>query len=254
VLLVLTVAGGKLRFRQDMPAFLALLFLASYEIPDPAGQLWVLLIPVSLRCARGIEKLTTGTGVNHLVILIPVLLSAVSGTVISNRTEDDIAMRWTVDVMSQIPYGDVYRPVAHDVFYAAYAVHTLGIRSDLILSDPSGNYFELFIPAPIPPMIGNRSVHISRAWNRTDEYELNGLIFHPRGLLKFDPDWDSMDVFNFSSSSPDPMAMDIAAEAWARRMVQETDPALRDSFYTRAMEFAATDLTGRRIESLRNYN
>lgn len=254
VILLFSVAGGKLRFRQDIPAFLALLFLASYEMPDPAGQLWVLLLPVAFRCARGIERLTSNSGVNHLIILIPVLLSAVSGTVISNRSNDDIALMWTMDVMRQIPHGDVYRPVAHDAFYAAYAVHSLGIRSDIILSDPMGNYFELPVPAPVPPVIGDRLVHISRAWDRTDAFELKGLIFHPRGLPGFEPDWESMDIFNFNGTSPDPMAMDIVAEAWARRMVQETDPELRDSFYTRAIEFAATELTGRRIESLRNHN
>jgi hypothetical protein len=63
-----------------------------------------------------------------------------------------------------------------------------------------------------------------------------------------------MAIFGFSGKSPDPMAMDIVAEAWMRRMIQEDDPALKDSFYIEALEFSATPLTWRRIESIReNY-
>jgi len=253
VILALAAFGGKLKPRQDLPLLFSLLFLASYELPDPAGQMWIFLLPVSIRCAGGMERIIRNSGIPRWVMLIPVLLSAVSGTVMSNRSQDDIAMRWTIDTMSQIQPRAIYRTVAHDAFYAAYAVHVLGFRSDIILSDPFGNYFELLIPPPVPPVIGDRTVNISRAWDRVDAFELKGLIFQPAGTEPVEPDWDGMEVFHFSGSSPDPMALDLAAEAWARRMIQETDMRMRDSSYTRAMNFASTEMTRDRIEDLRNY-
>ena len=60
-----------------------------------------------------------------------------------------------------------------------------------------------------------------------------------------------MAIFEFRRHSPDPMAMDIVAEAWARRMIQTEDPILKDSFYLRAIEFSATLITRRRIENFR---
>ncbi len=118
-----------------------------------------------------------------------------------------------------------------------------------MLSDPYGNFFELVIPPPIPPVIGERTVHISRAWERNDSFQLRG-SFPPRGNRPREPNWEGMEIFRFSGTSPDPMSLDIAAEAWARRMLQEENPALRDSFAARALEFASTEQTRRRIEHL----
>lgn len=250
VLALLAAAGGRPRYREDVPILLALLFLASYELPDPAGQLWILLIPLCLRAAGGMERILFRGVPGHLFISAAVMLSAVQGLRLADRSTDDIAMRWTTDVLSGLPPGAIYRPVAHDTFYAAYAVHTLGFRGDIMLSDPYGNFFELVIPPPIPPVIGERTVHISRAWERNDAFQLRGLIFHPVGNRPREPNWEIMDIFRFQGTSPDPMSLDIAAEAWARRMLQEESPALRDSFAERALEFASTEQTKRRIEHL----
>jgi hypothetical protein len=250
VLTLLAAAGGRPWKREDVPILLALLFLASYRLPDPAGQLWILLIPLSLRAARGMERILSRGIPGHLFIAAAVILSAVQGVHRANRADDDIAMRWTTDVLSGLPPGAIYRPVAHDTFYAAYAVNTLGFRGDIMLSDPYGNFFELVIPPPIPPVVGGRTVHISRAWERSDGFQLSGLIFNPVETLPGEPDWESMDIFRFQGTSPDPMSLDIAAEAWARRMLQEENPVLRDSFAGRAIEFAATEETQRRMEYL----
>lgn len=252
VLALLASAGGRPRNREDIPILLALLFLASYELPDPAGQLWILLIPLCLRAARGMERILSRGVPGHFLIAGAVILSAVQGIHRASRTTDDIAMRWTTDVLSCLPQGAIYRPVAHDTFYAAYAVNTLGFRRDLMLSDPFGSFFELVIPPPIPPVVGGRTVHISRAWERRDSFMLSGLIFHPVEYPPSEPNWESMDIFRFEGTSPDPMSLDIAAEAWVRRMLQEENPALRDSFAARAVEFAATEHTQRRIEYLEN--
>ncbi|MEA3267104.1 MAG: hypothetical protein U9P42_09230, partial [Candidatus Fermentibacteria bacterium] len=152
---------------------------------------------------------------------------------------------------ASLPPGSIYRPVAHDVFYAAYAHNILGFRQDVLLSDPFGNYFEFSPPGLIPPVVGERTVHISRAWNRENEFSLNGLIFSAAGLEQLPTDWNQLSIFDFKENSPDPMAMDIVAEAWARRMIQEENPVLRDSFYMRAIEFSETPITRRRIENIR---
>ncbi len=251
IMLVLAAAAGGFRWRRDIPIALAALFLASYRIPDPAGQLWVLLLPLCLRCAEGMDRLGKRWKPMWIITGLAVLAAAVSGIRLADRRRDDMAMRWTVDVLSSIPPGAVYRPVAHDCFYAAYATEILGIRRDIILSDPFGNFFELPLPPPVPAYLGDRPVYISRAWERQPDFRLHGLIFIPGNMEPPPPAWNTMAVFRFSGDSPDPMAMDLAAEVWARRMVQTTDPALEDSFYRRAMELAATELTGERIEDLR---
>ncbi|MCP4647967.1 MAG: DUF2723 domain-containing protein, partial [bacterium] len=249
VFLLLAFLGGRFKAAKDLPGILALLFLASYELPDPAGQMWVFLLPLSLRCASGIQFLSQRGTHAKLGAALLVLVAAVNGIGLSNRSTDDIAMRWTMDVLNSLPKNCIYRPVAHDAFYAAYATHTLKFRQDVILSDPFGNYFEFSPPGQIPPMVGERSVHISRAWNREDSFSLRGLIFSPNNTSNVSTDWAEMAIFEFQHSSPDPMAMDIVAEAWARRSLQEENSQLADSFHLKALEFSATPVTRRRIES-----
>ncbi len=251
VFILLAAAGGRFSAKRDIPGILALLFLASYELPDPAGQLWIFLLPLSLRSASGIEFLWKRAAVYKTLAILMVLTAAVSGVVASDRTDDDIAMRWTSDVMTSLPRGSIYRPVAHDVFYAAYAQNILGFRHDILLSDPFGNYFEFSPPGLIPPMVGERTVHISRAWNREDDFSLHGLIFSAAGLERLPIVWNQLSIFDFNGNSPDPMAIDIVAEAWVRRMIQEENPVLRDSFYMKAIEFSETPITRRRIENIK---
>jgi len=251
VFTLLAVAGGRFRAQRDLPIIAALLFLASYNLPDPAGQLWILLLPLSIRCTEGIQSLFAGTSLIKAGTAAILLTATVSGILSADRTDDDIAMRWTTDIMSSLQQRSIYRPVAHDAFYAAYAWHTLGFRHDVILSDPYGNYFEFSPPPPIPPEVGGRTVQISRAWNRSESFSLQGLIFSPTGVAQKSPNLDQMAIFGFRGRSPDPMAMDIVAEAWMRRMIQEDDPALEDSFFLKALEFSATPLTRSRIEIIR---
>ncbi|MCK5132846.1 MAG: DUF2723 domain-containing protein [Candidatus Sabulitectum sp.] len=251
VFLLLGAAGGKFNTKRDLPVILALIFLASYELPDPAGQLWILLLPLSLRCSAGIQFLAGKASIYRIITAVLVLTAAVSGIAGADRTDDDIAMRWITDTMNSLPANSIYRPVAHDTYYAAYAVNTLEFRTDIVLSDPFGNYFEFSPQGPAPPMVGEKTVHISRAWNRADSFSLQGLIFSPKALAESSAGWDQMAIFEFQGYSPDPMAMDIVAEAWVRRMIQEEDPVLIDSFYKRAMEYSATPITRRRIENIR---
>ncbi len=252
VMLALAAAAGRFRWQRDVPIALGVLFLASYRIPDPAGQLWVLLLPLCLRCAEGMDRLCQRWRPMRIVTALAVLTASLSGIRLADRRQDDMAMRWTMDVFASIPPGAVYRPVAHDCFYAAYATEILGMRKDIVLSDPFGNFFELPLPPPVPAYLGDRPVYISRGWERQPDFRLHGLLFIPANMEPPPPAWNTMAVFSFTGHSPDPMAMDLAAEAWARRMVQTHDPVLRDSFYRRAMELAGTEMTGERIENLRD--
>ncbi len=251
VFVLLAAAAGKFSLKKDSPIILALLFLASYNLPDPAGQLWILLLPLSLRCAYGIQLLFKKNYIVKILTIIIIIIAVFSGLKASDRTEDDITMRWTIDVLNSLPINSIYRPVAHDAFYAAYAVNTLKLRQDLILSDPFGNYFEFSPAGPIPPQIGERTVHVSRGWNREDSFSLHGLIFSPKTNDESHIHWNRMAIFTYQGNSPDPMAMDLVAEAWIRRMIQETNPILKDSFYLKAVEFSGTPITRSRIENIR---
>ena len=252
-LLTLSIFGGKLTIKKDLPIFLAFLFLASYELPDPAGQLWILLLPLSLRAASGIQNIfarfQNKQNLFKIFILLVILISAVTGTIAADRTKDNIALTWTLDIMNSIPPNSVYRTVSHDTFYAAYAVYTLNIRPDIILSDPYGNFFEFSPPAPISTSIGDRTVYISRAWNRTDDFSLHGLLFAPETIQTHSVNWNEFGIFIYEYSSPDPMAMDIVSEAWMRRMIQEEDETLRNYCYEMAMQNAVTPTTRERIKN-----
>ncbi len=251
-LLTLSAFGGKLSIKKDIPILLSCLFLASYELPDPAGQLWILLLPLSLRAASGIQNIYSQfknkQNLFKLIILLMILVSAVAGTIAADRTKDNIALTWTLDIMNSIPLNSVYRTVAHDTFYAAYAVYTLNIRPDIILSDPYGCFFEFSPPAPISTSIGNRTVYISRAWDRTESFSLQGLLFAPKTISVDSVNWDKFGIFMYEWSSPDPMAMDIVSEAWMRRMIQEEDETLRNYYYEIAIQNAATPTTRERIK------
>ncbi len=251
VFLILAAFGGRFNAKRDLPIIAALLFLASYELPDPAGQLWILLLPLSLRCSCGIQFLMNRTFIYKTLALMLLLTAITAGIVNSDRTSDDIAMRWTTDVMTALQVNSIYRPYAHDVFYAAYAQSILGLRKDVLLSDPYRNFFEFVPQEPVLPVIGGRTVHLSRGWNRSEDFSLQGLIFSPVSDLHHLSALSQMAIFEFDGHSPDPMAMDVVAEAWARRMIQTEDPILKDSFYLRAIEFSATLTTRRRIENIR---
>ena len=251
-LLALSIFGGKLSIKRDLPIFLALLFLSSYDLPDPAGQLWILLLPLSLRAASGIQNISarfrSKQNLFKIIVLLMILISAVTGTIAADRTKDNIALTWTVDIMNSIPPNSIYRTVSHDTFYAAYAVYTLNIRPDIILSDPYGNFFEYSPPPPIPTSIGGRAVYVSRAWNRSHSFSLQGLVFAPESIQTDSVNWNKFGIFMVDGSSPDPMAMDIVSEAWMRRMLQEEDETLRNYYYEMAMQNAATPRTRERIK------
>ncbi len=190
--------------------------------------------------------------ISFLPALAGTVLFIASASVLSQFNSLEVYPLAIVLVMSALPAGSIYRPVAHDTFYAAYAQRIPGFRKDILLSAPYGNYFEFSPLGLVPPLISDRTVHISRARNRTEDFTLQGLIFNPsQQLIPRAPNFNGMAVFRFQGRSPDPMAMDIIAEAWMRRMIQESDPVLSDSFYTKALVFAATKLTRRRIETIR---
>lgn len=252
-LLALSLFAGKLTTKRDLPIFLSLLFLASYELPDPAGQLWVLLLPLSLRAASGIQNICSSfknrQKIVKIIIILAILISAITGTIAADRTKDNIALTWTLDVLNSIPPNSIYRTVSHDTFYAAYTVYTLKIRPDIILSDPYGNFFEYSPPPPIPTTIGGKVVYVSRAWNRSYSFSLQGLVFAPESIQTDSINWDKFGIFMIDGSSPDPMAMDIISEAWMRRMMQEENETLRNYYYDMALENASTILTRERIEN-----
>jgi hypothetical protein len=88
-------------------------------------------------------------------------------------------------------------------------------------------------------------VYSTRAWNDS-ALVLSGLLFGPEPR---EASWSDFEIFDYRGGSPDAMAGDLAAEAWALRMVQSRGRE-REEAFAAAIEHAETDVTRNRVETL----
>ncbi len=233
---VLAALGGRPSPRAVVSLAGGILFLSVYRVPDPESFTWLALLPAALPMAAGADRLLELGKRGKLVlgcVLLPLGFSGVHG---AWRGNDDIASRYTLDILASLPPGAVIHTEGHPAFYIAYTVFNEGVRSDVIPCDQNGNFFFLSLERPLPASLGGRPVYSTRAWD-DPALALSGLLFGPPGEEK--PDWGFYDVFRWFGRSPDAMAHDLAAEAWALRMVQSRGEAGREA-ERRAMEHART--------------
>lgn len=245
-LLALSVMGG----RPSRAAFLSLaaavLFLSSYRVPDYESFAWTALIPAVFLSARGMDRLAVPGASGKLVLACLLLPWGLWGIRGAWRAQDDAAPRYTRDLLSSLPPGAVLHTEGHSTFYVAYMIFNEGYRTDVVPADQLANFFFLRLARPLPSCVGGRPVFSTRAWGET-AFTPSGVLF---AIEPGDVDWSEYEIFSYSGRSPDAMAGDVAAEAWAMRMAQSTGTE-RDAAMERALELAGTDITRNRILQLR---
>lgn len=243
--LLLSVAGGRPTLRAFLSILLGAVFLSVYRVPDYESFGWLLLVPLAFTMSGGIDSFLR-CGVRGKVVLACILVPCVfHGIRGAWRGTDDAAPRYSRDILAGLPAGAVLHTEGHPTFYTAYMLFNEGYRPDVIPCDALGNYFFLGMTGPLPDSLGGRPVYSTRAWNDS-ALVLSGLLFGPAGSEEA---WDDFDIFRYRGGSPDAMAGDLAAEAWALRMVQSSGRE-REEAFAAAMEHAETDVTRNRVETL----
>lgn len=244
-LLLLSVAGGRPTLRSSLSIILGVVFLAVYRVPDYESFAWLLLIPLAFPMSGGIDRFLRG-GVGGRVVLACLLVPcAFHGVRGAWRSTDDAAPRYSRDILAGLPAGAVLHTEGHPTFYTAYLLFNEGYRPDIIPCDELGNFFFLRMHGPLPDSLGGRPVYSTRAWNDS-ALVLSGLLFGPED---HEASWNDLEIFGYRGRSPDAMAGDLAAEAWALRMVQSRGRE-REEAFARAIEHAETDVTRNRVETL----
>lgn len=243
--LLLCIAGGRPSRGVLLSVLLAAAFLCVYRVPDYESFAWLLLVPLAFPLSAGIDRLISGVGGGRLLtacLLLPCVFHGIRG---AWRGSDDAAPRYALDLLAQLPAGAILHTEGHPTFYTAYLLFNEDLRPDVIPCDALGNYFFLRMAGPLPDSLGGRPVYSTRAWSDT-ALVLSGLLFGPEAASV---SWNSFRIFSYRGRSPDAMAGDLAAEAWALRMVQSSGRE-RDEAYGRALEHAITGVTRNRVETL----
>lgn len=246
-LLILAAAGGRPAPGVLLPIIFGAVFLSLYRVPDYESFGWLLLVPLAFPVSAGIDRIrSAGRGGSLLLacLLLPCFFHGIRG---AWRATDDAAPRYSLDLLAGLPGGAVLHTEGHPTFYAAYLLFNEGLRPDVIPCDALGNFFFLRMPGRLPDSLGGRPVYSTRAWSDT-ALVLSGLLFGPEARAV---SWSGMDIFSYRGRSPDAMAGDLAAEAWALRMVQSRGRE-RDEAYGMAIGHAVTEVTRNRVVTLFN--
>ncbi len=244
-LLVLAAAGGRPAHAAVASTLLGLLFISTYRVPDHESFAWIALLPLSLPVAAGVQRFLRGGGRGILALSCIALSSGLHGITGAWRASDDAAPRYTRDVLSSLPAGAVLHTEGHTAFYIAYMLFNEGYRPDIIPCDEVGNSFFLRLYGTLPDSLGGRPVLSTRAWGDST-LALSGLLFAPEPLHL---NWSDLEIYGYDGRSPDAMAGDVAAEAWALRMVQSAG-ADRATALEKALEHAGTRVTRERVLQL----
>ncbi len=243
--LLLSVAGGRPTLRVSISILLGAVFLSVYRVPDYESFGWLLLVPLAFPMSGGIDRFLRG-GVRGKVVLACILVPcAFHGIRGAWRGTDDSAPRYSRDILAGLPAGAVLHTEGHPTFYTAYLLFNEGYRPDVIPYDPLGNFFFLRMTGPLPDSLGGRPVYSTRAWSDS-ALVLSGLLFGPDSREEV---WGDYEIFRYRGWSPDAMAGDLAAEAWALRMVQSSGSA-REEAHAAAISHAQTEVTRNRVETL----
>lgn len=244
-LLILIFRAGSPPRKALVSGLLGLVFLSIYRVPDYESFAWFALVPFLFIGASGVDGFLRGQPAGRLAPVMLILPCLYIGITDSWRAGDDAAPRYTRDILASLPPGAVLHTQGHSTFYTAYMVFNEGMRPDIIPADGTGNFFFLNLESPLPDSVGGRPVYATRAWNNPN-LVLSGILFGP---VIAEVDWASLEIFGYEGTSPDAMAGDVAAEAWALRMVQSSGEE-REFALGRALRFAQTTTTRNRVEQL----
>lgn len=246
--------------RFDKRAFVALagvlLLFLFYDVPDIQAYSWLLLLPLAIVAASGLQRLNeTGNRSVRMLVVLLIFGSVLSGVLMSWDRAGDAMHIITSDMLRGIPPGRVLCTKDGTAYYCAYLLEVEDRRPDLMAVDRYGlvfPYSRLFGPLrQVPALIASRYVYAIGAWGSLPP---SGLLFSAEGGRLA---WEEYDAFNPELNPTESIARDLLAEFWCLRAVQENDYHQIMSAFEKAQGFAesegAINATNHLIESYSRY-
>jgi hypothetical protein len=211
-----------------------------YDVPDIQTYSWLLLLPMAVVAASGLQRLTEkGNRYFRMLMVLLIPGSVVSGILTGWDRAGGAMQIITSDMLRGIPPGRVLCTKDGTAYYCAYLLEVEDRRPDLMPVDRYGlvfPYSRLYGPLrQVPSLIASRYVHAIGAWGNLPP---SGLLFSAEGGRLA---WDEYDVFSSELNPPESIARDLLAELWCLRAVQESDCHRTMSAFEKAGEFAESE-------------
>ena len=234
ILLGFVAISGRMKWMLLASCLVGMLFLSSYDITDTESMLWIIILPLSIWAAFGIDRLVSVGGVTALFAVFLVGISALLGVRQSWRAEDDSASIISRDMIRGIAPQGIFITKGFTTFCTAYLLEVEDLRPDIIPMDGSNCYFHLAPPIVLPAEMAGRPVYTNRAWN--DEVLLpNGLLF---SAVRTEVDWEMYDLFWMTGNVIDVNSRDQLASLWMLRGFQTEDANQRAVIWSVALNWA----------------
>lgn len=227
-----------------------LLVFLFYGVSDVQAYSWLLLLPLSIVAASGLQRLLKKRSPLLLrpLMLCLIVASVVSGTLISWDRRGDAMQIITSDMLRGIPPGRVLCTVGGPSYYCAYLIDVEDRRPDLLAIDRYGLVYTFsLLNGPlriIPSELAGRYVYATGAWGNLPP---SGLLFSAEGNRLA---WEEYDVFSMDIRPTEHIARDIVAEFWALRGLQEDNNTAIMAAFGKAQEYAESDAANNAINSI----
>ena len=234
---LVTVLSGRPSARILLTLACVLPVFLFYGVPDVEAYAWLLLLPLGIASAAGIQRLLDR---RLAAITLPLLCLAASSAVLG------VAGSWdrrggavhaiASDILRGVPHGRILCTMDAPSYYCAYLLEVEDRRPDLLAIDRGGLIYGFGLTngplGVIPVELSGRVFHATGAW---ESLPPSGILFsvEDRSLP-----WEAYDVFDGGLQPTEPLARDMMAEFWSLRALQEEDPDAVAAALERAREYA----------------
>lgn len=250
VLGILVLYSRKWSWGLFLTATAGLLFLSTYAIPDTASLLWILLLPLAIWAAIGLNRMISGGKYERAAAWILLAVSMLSGISHASRRNDTAASVIARDFIRGAGSEAVFVSVGMTTFHTAYLLEVEDRRPDILPMDVYMCFFRIPPPAELPHSISGRRVYATRGWDQ-DDLSLSGLLFSAGDVTV---NWSIYDIFRYEGDVHDIFASDEIAELWARRAIQSADESERLICEEEALNHVENRIAEERIRKILETN
>lgn len=234
ILAGLIALSRKMRWKLLASIAAGMIFLSVYGISDTDSMLWLVLLPLAIWAASGIDSLV-GTVKGGLVLMVLLVgVSASLGIKGSWKAGDNSASIISRDRLRGIAPEAVYISLGFDTFCTAYLMEVEDRRPDIIPMDGTECFFRIRPPKDVPSELAGRSVYTNHGWGE-EEVVPCGILF---SAGEIEVDWDMYDLFWMTTDVIDQNSRMMMADIWLIRGMQTKDSEVQAVVWSVAQNWA----------------